>query len=267
MITQNFHVAVPTVFYDDEEINISGTINHIEHLYNKGVKSVLVCGTTGEQHSLRVEEKRALIKAIDNNQIVNNMEIIFGVAAIRQKDAEELAELIAVTNISGIMLGYPPYILPTQQEAINYTKSIMNKVNKPIVLYNNPGRTGFNLSAESIISLSKYNNIIGIKDPGDEDKVAILKKEIKQQFYYYAGGEVDLEDKLMAGYNRLSSIAGNIYPKEVDDWFSYILNKNSEMGPKIINVENKIKHLYDGNVIVNIKNEISLGITRKPLGN
>jgi 4-hydroxy-tetrahydrodipicolinate synthase len=266
MITQNFHVAVPTVFYDDEEINILGTINHIKSLYNKGVKSVLVCGTTGEQHSLKTDEKIALIKAINNNPIVKNIEIIFGVASVRQKDAEKLAKVIEATNISGIMLGYPPYILPSQQEAIKYTESIIKRVSKPIILYNNPGRTGFNLSVESIINLSKYNNIIGVKDPGNENEVAILKNEIKKNFYYYAGGEINLESKLMSGYNRLSSIAGNIYPKDVNDWFESILGKNNEIDSKSLNIK-QIKELYNGNVILNIKKQISLGVTRKPLGN
>lgn len=265
MLTQNFHVAVPTVFYDNEEINILSTINHIEHLYSKGVESVLVCGTTGEQHSLKVDEKIALIKAINDSQIVNNMEIIFGVAAIRQKDAEELAEVIETTNISGIMLGYPPYILPSQEEAVQYTKSIIKRVNKPIILYNNPGRTDFDLSIESIITLSKYNNIIGIKDPGNKDKLSILKENIKKQLYYYAGGELNLEPKLMSGYNRLSSIAGNVYPNEVNEWFLSILNKNNDINHK--NIKDKISNLYNGNIILNIKNEISLGIARKPLGN
>lgn len=265
MLTQNFHVAVPTVFYDNEEINTLGTINHIEHLYSKGVKSVLVCGTTGEQHSLKVDEKIDLIKAINNSQIVNNMEIIFGVAAIRQKDVEELAEVIETTNISGIMLGYPPYILPSQKEAVEYTKSIIKRVNKPTILYNNPGRTGFDLSIESIITLSKYNNIIGIKDPGNEDKLSIIKENIKKQLHYYAGGELNLESKLMSGYNRVSSIAGNVYSNEVNEWFLSILNKNNNIDHE--NIKNKINDLYNGSVILNIKNEISLGIARKPLGN
>lgn len=272
MITKDFHIAVPTAFYDDEEINVIGTINYIKYLYEKGVDSVLVCGTTGEQHSLKLEEKIELITAINNDEMINNIEVIFGVSSTWQKEAEILAETINSTKISGIMLGYPPYIKPSQKEAINYTKTIIEKVNKPTILYNNPGRTGFDLSIESIVQLSNIKNVVGVKDAGDKEKVNILKQDIKnQQFYYYAGGEINLEEKIKYGYDRLSSIAGNIYPEEVQNWFFSLLGGNRGSNQDMVNLKRKINKLYNENIIVNIKqinNEkgVPLGVSRSPLG-
>ena len=55
-LKHSYHIAVPTAFSDNEELNIESTIKHIQYLSKKGVKSVLVCGSTGEQHSMTVEK-------------------------------------------------------------------------------------------------------------------------------------------------------------------------------------------------------------------
>lgn len=275
MLTEKVHIAVPTAFFEDESLHVQGTINHIRHLYQQGVKSVLVSGTTGEQHSLNLQEKMEIINGLEREEeLMNNMEIIFGVASIRQKEAEELAEKIRHTKLAGIMLGYPPYVIPTQEEAIIYTKKIIDLSNKPTILYNNPKRTGFDLSEKSIIQLSKLHSVVGIKDAGHNEKVARIKKDMhKKDFYFYAGGEVGLEEKVLhGGYDRLSSIAGNINPTAMNQWFQGMLmnQKGSDQTSEVI--ENIMEQVYQGNAIVNIKQimndqGIPIGICRSPIGN
>jgi 4-hydroxy-tetrahydrodipicolinate synthase len=117
MLKEKIHIAVPTAFFEDESVNIQGTIDHIRDWYKQGVKSVLVSGSTGEQHSLSLKEKMEIInRLVSEEELIHNMEILFGVSSIRQKEAEELAKKIRTTKISGILLGYPPYVLPTQED-------------------------------------------------------------------------------------------------------------------------------------------------------
>ncbi|MGM8365233.1 dihydrodipicolinate synthase family protein [Virgibacillus sp. W0181] len=274
MLTEKFHVAVPTAFHKDESLNIQGTISHIKDLYKQGVKSVLVSGTTGEQHSLSLQEKIEIINRLELEiELISNMEIIFGVSSIRQKEAEELAKKIRHTKLSGIMLGYPPYVIPTQEEALIYTKSIIHLSNKPTILYNNPRRTGFDLSEENIIQLSKINLVVGIKSVGNKEKIERVKKGLaRNDFYFYAGGEINLEEKVSHGYDRLSSIAGNIKPSEINQWFLEMLMKQ-EVGNQASEViENIMEQVYQGNAIVNLKQIINhkgipIGICRSPIGN
>lgn len=190
MLKETIHIAVPTAFYEDEKLNVQGTIRHIKNLYKQGVTSVLVSGTTGEQHSLNLQEKVKLIEGLEQEEkLLLNMEVIFGVASIRQKEAEALADKIRCTNIAGVMIGYPPYIIPTQKEAIRYTESIIRLSNKPAILYNNSKRTGFDLSVDSIIQLSREHPIVGVKDAGTKEKIAQIKNKLqKEDFYFYAGG-------------------------------------------------------------------------------
>ncbi|MDV2582251.1 dihydrodipicolinate synthase family protein [Alkalibacillus haloalkaliphilus] len=275
MLKETVHIAVPTAFFNDESLNIQGTISHIMELYKQGVKSVLVSGSTGEQHSLHLREKIEILNALEQEEeLISNMEIIFGVASVRQKEAEELAEKIRHTKISGIMLGYSPYVIPTQEEALVYTKRIIQLCNKPTILYNNPKRTGFDLSEESIIQLSEIDLVIGIKDAGNKEKVGRIKNAThRDELYFYAGGEESLEEKvLLQGYNRLSSIAGNSSPIEISQWFQKILIKENVSEQESEKIDNIMEQVYQGNPIVNLKKIINhkgipMGICRSPIGN
>lgn len=274
MLTEKVHIAVPTAFYEDESLNVQGTLDHIRSLYKQGIKSVLISGTTGEQHSLDLQEKFEIIGGLEREEeLIHNMEIIFGIAAIRQKEAEALAEKICHTKISGIMLGYPPYVIPTQKEAIIYTNRLIQLSQKPTILYNNPKRTGFDLSENSIIELSKHDLVVGIKDAGNKEKVENIKHGMyKQKFHFYAGGEVGLEEKVLFGYNRLSSIAGNAFPTEINQWFQSLLMEQIVNTQERKTIDNIIEQVYSGNAIVNLKKIINhqgmpLGICRSPIGN
>jgi len=274
MLKEKVHIAVPTAFHEDESLNIKGTIAHIQSLYRKGIRSVLVCGSTGEQHSLTLTEKMEMLNALlMEEELMQEMEIIFGVSAIRQKEAVELAKRIQPTKIAAILLGYSPYILPTQEEALLYAKKIIDASKKPTILYNNPKRTGFDLSLESIIQLSGLDLVIGLKEAGSINRVPSLKKEIcDKPFYFYAGGEMQLEEKISLGFNRLSSIAGNVYPLQVKQWFLNLLSHETITAQEKQEIDIILEELYTESPLVNIKNSINdkgipMGVCRSPLGN
>ncbi|PKG22874.1 dihydrodipicolinate synthase family protein [Niallia nealsonii] len=274
MLKEKMHIAVPTAFYEDESLNIQGTIEHIKSLYSQGIQSVLVCGSTGEQHSLTLKEKlKILDDLVAEEELIHNMEIIFGVSSIRQKEAVELAKRIQPTKIAAILLGYPPYILPAQEEALIYAKKIIRFSQKPTILYNNPKRTGFDLSSESIIELSGLDLVIGLKEAGNTKRVLSLKREIRNKnFYFYAGGEMQLEEKVSLGFNRLSSIAGNIHPLKVKQWFIKMVSKQTITEQEKLEIASLLDEIYTGSPLAYVKKSINekgitMGVCRSPLGN
>ena len=111
-LVNEYHIAVPTAFYDNEDLNMEATLQHIRNLYDQGVKSVLVCGTTGEQHSLLLTEKLQLLESIDEDSFLpDDLEILFVVASIRQKEALQLAgEVSACSLFCCVSVGFQPYI-------------------------------------------------------------------------------------------------------------------------------------------------------------
>lgn len=273
-LVNDFHIAVPTAFYDNEDLNTDATLQHVMHLYDKGVKSVMICGSTGEQHSLSLPEKLQLLESIDEASFLpDDLEILFGVASIRQKEALQLAEKVnASLKITGVLLGYPPYILPFQKEARLYVEAIAKVIDKPIILYNNPRRTGFNLELDTFAELIKLPNIIGIKEAGDSGRIPELISAAEKKIYVYAGGEIDLDKKVALGATRLSSMAGNLYPTEVEAYFTDLLHGLLDE-EKNVGIEEKIRSVFAQNPIIYLKNEITkqtqidMGIARSPLGN
>lgn len=270
-LKQSYHVAVPTAFYEDEELNTVSTLEHIINLQASGVKSVLVCGSTGEQHSLTLKEKIILINAIQQEaRLDKEVEIIFGVSSIRQKEAILLVNVVnKASKISGILLGFPPYIVPTQIEALAYVNKITSIAQKPIILYNNPRRTGFDLETQSILTLQKNLKIVGLKEAGEATRVADLVSKIDKEFYFYAGGEIALQEKMKQGFNRLSSISGNLYPVEIEKWFDSLCRGEQPKFP----LHKEVAKIFDNSPLVYLKKEISkkekiaMGLPRSPLGN
>ena len=273
-LVNDFHIAVPTAFYDNEDLNTDATLQHVMHLYDQGVKSVMVCGSTGEQHSLSLPEKLQLLESIDEASFLpDDLEILFGVASIRQKEALQLAGKVnASPKITGVLLGFPPYILPSQKEARLYVEAIAKVIDKPIILYNNPRRTGFNLELDTFAELIKLPNIIGIKEAGDSGRIPELISAAEKKIYVYAGGEIDLDKKVALGATRLSSMAGNLYPTEVEAYFTDLLHGRLDE-EKNVGIEEKIRSVFAQNPIIYLKNEITkqtqidMGIARSPLGN
>ena len=153
-----------------------------------------------------------------------------------------------------------------------YVEAIAKVIDKPIILYNNPRRTGFNLELDTFAELIKLPNIIGIKDAGDSARIPELISVADKKIYVYAGGEIDLDKKIALGANRLSSMAGNLYPTEVEAYFTDLLRGRADK-TKNAGIEEKIHNVFSDNPIIYIKNEITkhmqidMGIARSPLGN
>ncbi len=270
-VLQDYQVAVPTAFHEDETLNLKATLQHIEFLYAQGVQSILICGSTGEQHSLTLSEKLNLLDSLKDLTKNKHLDIVFGVSSIRQKEAETLARAIRDSiEITGILLGFPPYILPSQSEAISYAKSLISLADKPTILYNNPRRTGFTVCPETYLELLKDERVIGIKEAGDPTAISPILSKIDRPLNVYMGGEHDVSEKLALGFNSISSIAGNIYPKEINTWF-HELKTNSL--PSDQTIYKKLKELYAQSPLPYIKSKISeneaisFGNCRRPLGN
>ena len=109
----------PYAFHEDERLYSAGFDPNVEHLKNSGIHSVLICGTTGEQHSLSMDERLQIIEYV-NQRKFEDVELKFGVSAVRTSDAVKLMKHIEKTNIDSVRIVFPPYIRPTQQQAVYY---------------------------------------------------------------------------------------------------------------------------------------------------
>lgn len=269
-IRNDYHIAVPTAFYPDESLHIEATIQHILFLKSQGISSVLVCGSTGEQHSLTLEEKLSLVAALEKEPFLqSNFELLFGVASIRLSEVLCLAKAINRSKaIDGILLGMPPYILPTQTELRSYLEKTIRCCNKPVILYNNPKRTGTTIELELLNEAITWPSVVGIKEAGAYRRITEYRFPQGKEFHIYAGGEIELPQKVAYGFTRLSSILGNLYPKEIKHWFAALKTGSTEDCP----YPKELQQLLLGSPVTFLKERITMqegipmGKPRGPLG-
>lgn len=247
-------------------MNVDGFAPVVGYLKQNGIESLLVSGSTGEQHSMSIEERLQIIEYF-NQQSFQDIELVFGAAAVRTRDAVRLVKALEDSVIDAIMIGFPPYLRPTQQQAIAYVEELLSHTSKEVALYNNPGRTGFDLSPESLHRLiSKYSNIIGYKETGDLQRH--LSAEYPDYFIQFAAGDVNLVDNFVRnGCNGLSSMAGNIYPQEIVQAVKQLLQKEKVDAGSIGTM---VSEVFSGYALINIKQHynnlgIPAGISRAPI--
>ncbi|OKL35300.1 dihydrodipicolinate synthase family protein [Domibacillus mangrovi] len=263
---KNFNVAIPTPFHDDESLYLEGFNPIVHYLTDNGIDSLLVSATTGEQNSMSIEERIQIIDYF-NQQKFENVELMFGVSATRTKDAITLIKKLEESVFDSILIQFPPYIQPTQQQAISYINELLQHTTKNVVLYNNPFRTGFELSAESLNTLisQKHPNLAGIKEESDAKRHH--NTNFPEDFIMFAGGDVDLTEKIMNGCNGLSSMVGNVYPQEIKQVFNDLLMHKPV---DLWEINHLINEVTNGQAIVNIKNHynslgINAGTCRSPI--
>jgi len=263
---KNFNVAIPTPFHDDESLYLEGFNHIIKHLTDNGVDSLLVSATTGEQNSMSLDERIQIIDYF-NQENFENVELMFGVSVTRTREAIKLIKKLEESVFSSILIQFPPYIQPTQQQAISYINELIQHTTKNVVLYNNPFRTGFELSAESLRALinQKHANLVGLKEESDAKRHH--NTDLPDNFIMFAGGDVNLIEKIKNGCNGLSSMVGNVYPKEIRQIFNDLLmNKPVDLWK----INELINEVTSGQAIINIKNHynslgIKVGACRSPI--
>lgn len=234
----------------------------------------MVCGVTGEQLSLTLAEKLTLLKAIEHDQkliAAPAFELIFSVTSVRQKEAAILMKRINESRrVRGVVLGFPPYILPTQAEAAHYIVQLCGLTTKPIIIDHDPQRTGFAFDLAHLTLLTQnMPQICGLKTTVTESQQ--IQKQIKHPLALYAADEHGLTPNTAPNFAHLFSIAGNLHPQALHHWFTDLLSQQVTADEQK-QIDTYTKLLFQGSPIPFIKQQlmrksgIDMGICRAPLG-
>ncbi len=209
-----YSVAMITPYTPGDEVDEAGIRRMVEYYKEQGVPALLVSGSTGEQHSLTVDERVSLYCAV--KKAAGDLPLYAGVAAIRTRDAVRLAKEAEQAGYTAIMLGFPPYVRPNQEEAAQYVQAVCAAVTLPVMLYNNPLRTGFNLEPETLIRLiEEHPQITALKEAGSPEHVKLTQEGLAPGFQVLSGSDLTIAEYFAKGYNGLTSVAGNLFPREM----------------------------------------------------
>ncbi|NIM45599.1 MAG: 4-hydroxy-tetrahydrodipicolinate synthase [Nitrososphaeria archaeon] len=157
-------VAMVTPFRENEALNEEGAREIIRHLLDGGVHGVFALGSQGEFWALSMEEKRRLLE-VTVDEVNGKADVYAGTGVESTRETIELMEIAEDIGVDAASIITPYYVRPSSRELVDHYKTIASKVDLPILLYNNPARTGVNINAAVLSALTKEcSNIVGIKD-------------------------------------------------------------------------------------------------------
>ncbi len=158
-------VPIVTVIDSKEKIDEKGLRRQVDFLIDNGVSGILAFGSNGEFYMLDDEEIESALGII-TDQVSSRVPVYMGIGAIRTKKCISLASLSKKYSVDGISILQPMFIKPTDAELFDHFEAIAKSVpDLPVLLYNNPGRTGYGMSQDLVSRLAhSVDNIVGMKD-------------------------------------------------------------------------------------------------------
>lgn len=222
-------VAMATPFHKDGSINFKGFKKLIEHLIAGKVEYVVPLGTTGESVTLSRDEKIAVLDFVVE-EVNNRVPVVAGVGGNNTRDVMKCFSEYDYTAVDAILSVTPYYNRPSQKGLYQHFKMIANESPVPVVLYNVPGRTGCNMSAETTLNLaSDFDNIIGVKEAsGNMEQIMTIIKEKPSGFMVISGDDLITLPLIAAGADGVISVVANAFPKEFSEMVRCCLKDNFE---------------------------------------
>lgn len=209
--------AMVTPIDEKGEVNEVVLRKLVDYLIEGGVHGLFPVGSQGEFYALEKEEKKIIIEII-LDQAKGKVPIYAGTGAITTKETITLTKMAEDIGADAVSIITPFFISPTQDELYHHYFSVARSTHLPVLLYNNPGRTGVNLSAGLVARLSKVDNIVGIKDSsGDMTLISEYIRKTDDDFSVLAGRDTLIYGTLLYGGKGAISATANVVPKLVTE--------------------------------------------------
>lgn len=208
--------ALVTPFRSDGSIDELALRSLVEWQIAAGIHFLVPCGTTGETPTLTQDEWLRVID-ITIEVAKGRVPIVAGATSNSTADAVQKAKLVAArAGVDAILTASPYYNKPTQEGQYQHFKAIAEAVNKPLVLYNVPGRTGANIEPATLARLAKIPNIIAVKEAsGSMTQIAEALNAVPDGFLVLSGDDAVTLPVISLGGVGIISVASNVIPAEI----------------------------------------------------
>lgn len=234
-----------TPFTADDKVNYEVLDKLAERQFDAGIDGLVLCATTGESPTLTHEEKLEVFKRISEIAHSYSKKTVANIGNYNTKQSCELAKEAEKTGVDFLMAVVPYYNKPPQEGLYQHFAAIAKSSDLPLILYNIPGRTGINMSADTIIRLSKdFSNIKGLKqaiDNFDETKEIIAK--VQEGFEVLSGNDDQTLELMKLGATGVISTCSNVVPHQMRDLVYAAADKEYEQAEKL---QEKLSPLMQG---------------------
>jgi 4-hydroxy-tetrahydrodipicolinate synthase len=211
-------VAIVTPFTKNNEVDFEKLGELIEYQIAGGTDAIIICGTTGEASTLTHEEHLECIR-YTVSKVAKRVPVIAGTGSNATDTAIYLSQEAESYGVDALLLVTPYYNKATQKGLIAHFTEVANSVKLPIILYNVPGRTGCNITPQTVATLVKnVDNIVGIKEAsGNIAQVAEVMQLTEGKIDLYSGCDEMVVPVMSLGGIGVISVLSNVAPRETHD--------------------------------------------------
>jgi 4-hydroxy-tetrahydrodipicolinate synthase len=189
----------------------------VERCILGGCEGLVPCGTTGESVTLEEDEHERVVRIVVE-EAKKRVPVFAGAGTVSTKHTIELAERCKRAGADGLLLVCPYYNRPTQAGLEAHFREVHKHVHLPSILYNIPGRTGVDLSVETLERLSDVKDIVAIKEAtGNVMRSAQIVSKLGDRFAVLSGDDALTLPVLSVGGTGVISVTANLLPKETSD--------------------------------------------------
>ncbi|MBL7701311.1 MAG: 4-hydroxy-tetrahydrodipicolinate synthase [Ferruginibacter sp.] len=221
---QGTGVAIVTPFKATMEVDFDALGKLIDFIIDKGVEYIVTLGTTGETPTLDAEEKSDIIN-YTFEKVHGKVPVVVGVGGNNTKEVMENLQSYELEKAAAVLSASPYYNKPSQEGIFQHYKNLAAESPKPIILYNVPGRTGSNITAETTLRLAKeVENIAGIKEAsGNMVQCMHILRDRPDDFLVVSGDDHLTLPLIACGMDGVISVAANCFPKDFSDMVRHCL--------------------------------------------
>lgn len=243
-------VAIVTPFRNDSSVDFNALIKLVKHIIKGKVDYIVALGTTGETATLNKDEKQAVINII-KEEVNGKVPIVIGIGGNNTQEVVNNIKNQDFEGIAGLLSVSPYYNKPSQKGLYRHYKDIATACPVDVILYNVPGRTGGNISADTVLKLANdVENIVAVKEASaDFEQIMEIIKHKPEGFAVISGDDALTLPLISIGMSGVISVVANAYPSEmsmiVDNSIKGNLKKAREYHYKLIDFTNCI--FSDGN--------------------
>ena len=253
-------VALVTPFTENGAVDFAAVAKIVDNLVEGGVDYILVLGTTGETPTLTTDERKALIRFV-RERVAGRVQLMVGVGGNCTRDVVATLRTWDLSGYDAVLSVNPYYNKPNQEGLYQHFKAISEASPLPIMLYNIPGRTGVNMTPETIARLAKdCPNIIGVKEAsGNLEQMERVKALTPSDFLLISGDDGLTVEVIKRGGVGVISVLANAYPAETKEVVDLaVLGNIEEAEQKLKALDGIISALFEEGNPVGIKTALHL---------
>lgn len=205
-------VALVTPFLKSGKVDYLSLKKLLEHTA-RGVDYYVVMGTTGESATIAREEKKEILQFVRKNNS-KKLPLVFGLGGNNTAEVVAQIDEMKWTGITALLSVSPYYNKPSQEGIVQHFTAVADASPVPVIIYNVPGRTSSNLTAETTLRLANHRNIIGVKEAsGSLEQCMRIARNAPKDFMLISGDDLLTVPIMAVGGVGVISVLANVFPK------------------------------------------------------